>query len=109
MDETQIDLIRESFSSLVNHPCFIAICEPNQNVYKWENWPPCLLPPQSRFNEMKFDHLEDELKQKIKYLKSLQGTIKAKFESIFILLQENVALHHEYLEDLALGTKLLHS
>ncbi len=38
-------------------------------------------------------------------MKDLQGTIKSKFESIFILLQEKVALHHEYLEDLALGTK----
>lgn len=104
MDETQIDLIRESFSSLVNHPCFIAICDPKQNFYKWNNWPPCLLPPQSRFNEMKFNHLEDELNQKIKYLKNLQGTIKEKFEDISILVQK----HYEYLENLVLGSKKHH-
>ncbi len=104
MDEAQIDLIRESFSSLVNHPCFIAICEPNQNVYKWHYQGECISPPQSCFNQMKFDHLEDELKQKIKYLKDLQGTIKAKFENIFILLQNATSLDNKYLEELASGT-----
>ncbi len=68
MDEAQIDLIRESFSSLVNHPCLIAICEPYQNHskmhYLYGSSQYITVPPQSQFNKSEFNDLEDEFKKK---------------------------------------------
>lgn len=103
MEELQIDLIRESFSSLVNHPCLIAIFEPSMNDVEFDYQSSYHVSPQSKFNRMKFYDLKHEFNEKIKYLRDLQGKIKFQFDHVFIELKKKSMLYNTYLEDLALG------